>query len=128
MQRIVYSSVAAPGTTSADVFRIIDTSARNNPERRITGFLIHDSDRFLQLIEGPVLSLQALLETLENDDRHHSIEVLHRGDADERWFPDWKMKRLIDFSGEPAMEELRAVLKSKDGGEPIYQIVRGFLS
>lgn len=128
MQRVVYSSVAGKGTTSADVFKIIETSARKNPERQITGFLIYDSDRFLQLVEGPVLSLQALLETLDDDDRHHSIEILHRGNADERWFPDWGMKRLINFTGEPALDEIRAVLNLKEGGDPIYQIVSEFLS
>ncbi|WP_100260096.1 BLUF domain-containing protein [Qipengyuania seohaensis] len=127
MHRIVYSSIASKGTNTPDVFEIVDVSARNNPQRSVTGFLLYDADRFLQMIEGPALALQALLEDLEADPRHHSIEVLHRSATDERWFPDWEMKQLISFSAEPALEQLRHTLATKPGGAEIFAIVDDFL-
>ena len=127
MDRIVYSSIASRGTDTPDVFEIVEVSARNNPKRAVTGFLLYDADRFLQMIEGPALALQALLEDLEADPRHHTIEVLHRSAADERWFPDWEMKHLISFSAEPALEELRRKLSTKPGGPEIFALVDGFL-
>lgn len=127
MHRIVYSSIASKGTNTPDVFEIVDVSARNNPQRSVTGFLLYDADRFLQMIEGPALALQALLEDLEADPRHHSIEVLHRSATDERWFPDWEMKQLISFSAEPALEQLRHTLATKPGGAEIFALVDDFL-
>ena len=127
MHRIVYSSIASKGTNTPDVFEIVDVSARNNPQRSVTGFLLYDADRFLQMIEGPALALQALLEDLEADPRHHTIEVRHRSVADERWFPDWEMKHLISFSAEPALEQLRHALATKPGGAEIFALVDDFL-
>ncbi len=128
MERLVYRSTAADGVGTAEVFSIIETSARRNPAREITGFLIYDRDRFLQLVEGPTLSLEALMADLRDDPRHHSIDTLHRAPAAERWFPDWKMKRLISFSSEPAVEELRSMLLKKEGGNPVRTVVNEFLA
>ena len=46
MERLVYRSIAAPDLESAAIFEIVETSARKNPSREITGFLIHDEGRF----------------------------------------------------------------------------------
>ena len=127
MERLLYSSVAADGTDTQEVFRIIETSQRNNPRREVTGFLIHDDDRFLQLIEGPPLGVEGLLADIERDPRHHSVRVISRCSAGVRWFPDWEMKRLISFGAAPAQEELRAILGEQDGGDEILAEVNRFL-
>ena len=128
MERLVYWSKASEGTGTGDVFDIVDASARNNPARDITGFLIFDEDRFFQLIEGPGDALTALMERLGSDPRHHSVEILERRDAVERWFPTWKMKQLISFNSPPAMEELREILHAKEGGDRVLTLLNGFLN
>ena len=127
MERLLYSSVATEGLSTQEVFRIIETSQRNNVRREVTGFLIHDSDRFLQLIEGPPLAVEGLLADIERDPRNHSVEVILRSSAEERWFPDWDMKRLISFGSVPAQEELREILRDKAGGSEILAAVNRFL-
>lgn len=128
MERLTYRSVAAPDLESSDVFEIVEASARKNPAREITGFLIYHEGRFFQFIEGPSESLSALLSKLESDTRHHSLEVVERGLATQRWFPDWAMKRVISFSSMPALEELRSTLSTREGGSTLLAQVEEFLA
>ena len=125
MHQVVYVSDAAPGLASQDVFRIIEQSARNNPSADITGFLIYRGGRFLQLIEGPLMSLETLLQTLARDPRHHSLRVLSRAAIAERSFGRWRMRRL-GGDGEAAAE-LEAHLRAESGGRDLPQEVRDFL-
>lgn len=127
MERLVYRSTAARDLESDAVFKIIETSARKNPGREITGFLIFNGRAFLQLVEGPPDQLDALLHDLAGDPRHHSIEVLDRSEAAERWFPNWRMKRLISFSSEPALEELRKLLSHGVDRKRVLAIVENFV-
>lgn len=128
MERLLYSSIAAEGLRTQDIFRIIETSQRNNPRRGVTGFLIHDQDRFLQLIEGPALAIQGLLADIERDKRNHSVAIVLREAAQERWFPDWEMKQLISFGSFPALEELRQVLGKREDGKRVLNAVEAFLA
>lgn len=102
---LLYTSVAAEGLNSADVFKIVEDSSRRNPVRDITGFLIFDRTRFLQYVEGPQVALDELLETLATDKRHHSVRVLHRSQAEQRLFPRWAMRR----AGATAEQELDTI-------------------
>jgi len=105
---LLYSSSAAANVDSGDVFAIIEVSARNNPQREVTGFLIYNGRDFLQYVEGPQDSLESLLETLGQDTRHHSVRVLHRASREERLFPNWTMRR----AGAGAESELAAVYRA----------------
>lgn len=101
MQQLVYRSRAIPDLGSDEVFRIIETSARNNPARDVTGFLVFASDRFVQLVEGPAECLDDLLADLAVDRRHRDLQVLERREVTERSFPSWRMERLAISSGNP---------------------------
>ncbi|WP_133366319.1 BLUF domain-containing protein [Qipengyuania sediminis] len=125
MHQVVYVSEAAPGLGSQDVFRIIEQSARNNPSADITGFLIFRGGRFLQLVEGPLMSLETLLQVLERDPRHHSLRVLSRTPVAARSFGRWRMRRL-GGDGEAAAE-LEASLLAESGAHELPAPVREFL-
>ncbi|ANU06752.1 BLUF domain-containing protein [Paraurantiacibacter namhicola] len=127
MERLIYTSTAAENLSSPDVFAIVAQSERNNSASGIGGFLIHSGGRFLQLLEGPALRLEALMAEIEADARHHGVEVIYRAPAEETWFPDWDMKPLISFSGTPGLEELREVLAEKDPSGEIMGHVLSFL-
>ena len=128
MKRVLYRSRCAEGVGSPDVFKIIETSARNNPGRDITGFLLQDGDFFLQLLEGPPLKVEGLLAVIERDARHCDMEILFDATAEDRWFPDWAMKRLISFGGTPAMDELRETLSDKPRGKEVLDLVENHMA
>ena len=50
MERLIYTSEANGRLSGDEVFEIVETSARNNAKRDISGFLIFKDGRFLQLI------------------------------------------------------------------------------
>lgn len=124
MHQLVYTSVARPELTSADLFHIIERSARNNPSCDITGFLLVRDGTFLQYVEGPLMALDDLLGRLEKDPRHHSIRVVHRAPAQVRAFPNWRMKRLSN--SDDALRELETAWQGQSAGLP--SAVRTFLA
>ena len=128
MRRLLYRSRATSDVESSDVFDIVATSARRNPARGISGFLLDYNGSFLQFNEGSSLAVEALYKDLIDDRRHEDLEVLLDGTDDgQRWFSDWAMKHLISFGGTPALEELRHVLGSTAGADGVLQQVENFL-
>ena len=127
MKRIVYRSTIAAGVATAEVFNIIDTSNRRNPSRGITGFLLHDGERFLQLLEGPPLEVEGLLAEIERDPRHTDLALIYDEGTEQAWFPDWAMKRLINFTGPPAIDLLREELAGRPEADRVLKLVEDFL-
>lgn len=125
MHQLVYVSKAASHIASADVFRIIEQSARNNPSADITGFLIFRDGQFLQMIEGPLMSLDALLRVLAHDPRHHSIRVLSREPIAARSYPRWRMRRI--GTGAEAVAQLEKDLLAESGAGQLPAPVLEFL-
>ncbi|TMM48203.1 BLUF domain-containing protein [Qipengyuania marisflavi] len=125
MQRIIYVSEAVANLPSDEVFRIIETSSRNNMGEDITGFLLFRAGKFLQLVEGPRGNLDSLLARLHQDPRHHSINILSREPVFERLFPRWRMKRLAN--GQDAVAALDQAMAAEVGNGSIPAEVRAFL-
>lgn len=124
MDQIVYTSRAAAHASAADVFDIIASSARNNPQRDVTGFLVFTGEAFLQLIEGPPQRLDELLGVLRKDPRHCDLAVLSRDAISARCFPSWRMHRFDATSGDP-----RPVIGALRGhvGSSVLSAVEDFL-
>ena len=126
MHQIIYTSEAAPGLNSEEVFRIVEQSAYNNPGRDITGFLIFRDGRFLQLIEGPLNKLEELLEALRGDPRHHSLKVVDQRPVADRSFGRWRMRRVGE--AQPALDELEGMMMEESQGRLVPEAVRDFLA
>ena len=94
MLQIAYVSRASSVLAPDDVFKIIETSARNNSRDDLTGFLIFAENRFFQVVEGSRSAIDALLSRLGEDTRHSQIEILSQTEIAQRAFPNWRMKRL----------------------------------
>ena len=85
---LLYTSTAAANIDSGDVFAIIEASARRNPSRGVTGFLIYDGREFLQYVEGPQDALDILLSQLAEDRRHGGVRILHRAEGRRAFSPN----------------------------------------
>ena len=73
----------------------IHASARRlNPLDGITGLLIFNGTRFLQIIEGAESAIDDLVERLRADPRHSAFEIRDERIVAERAFPDWSMELL----------------------------------
>lgn len=116
MNWIAYTSVSDADLGHDQIFEIVQISARNNPTRGVTGFLMYKENRFFQMIEGPQEGLDDLMDVIKRDPRHHSITVVASGDTAERRFPRWRMNRLANGA---QMSELKQTLADAQANDLI---------
>jgi len=112
MLQIAYTSVATDAFGPGEIFKIIETSNRNNAKVDVTGFLMFKDGRFLQILEGDHEALNTLMRVIERDERHHSIETVAREEVSQRLFPNWRMKRFIQPNTPSDLAEFDKTLKA----------------
>ena len=101
---VLYCSHATGLMTQDELRKIVETSQRNNPLRGVTGLLVYGGGMFLQWLEGPRPSVEALMETLSTDPRHETIVRLQVLEGlNERLYPRWIMQDV-------APEEIREIM------------------
>jgi hypothetical protein len=113
--RLLYVSALAAGVPVTEVSRIVGAARLRNAEDALTGLLVFGGDTFCQYVEGPPEAVQALLQRLRRDRRHHEIEIL----AEDIWqgrrrFCDWRLGYVDSFES----DELGA-LRGLRGGEAL---------
>jgi len=74
--------------TAEQIKDILAAAHRNNPSKGITGALLYSGDYFCQVIEGPADVLEELFETIQMDDRHGDVTVLHFEPIEARGFSE----------------------------------------
>ena len=91
VNQLVYVSQATR-KMSPDDLRDIHAKARTNNERiDVTGSLFYNGGWFLQVLEGPVATLDSLYKKIELDPRHKNSRVLYNEPASFRTFARWNM-------------------------------------
>lgn len=102
--QVVYISKATQDFDDAALRKILDDSARNNPQANITGMLLYTQKTFLQVLEGDATIVDALINKIQSDPRHHSVEIVIRSSIREREFNNWSMGyRRLQASDAEAM-------------------------
>lgn len=91
LERLVYRSKATHKLGSLHLFNLLVQCRKRNHELGITGHLLYTEEVFVQCIEGPPASIEALWQSLQRDDRHHSVELFSRSPETARRFADWSM-------------------------------------
>ncbi len=89
--QLLYTSTATVPFWPDDLFALVEKSRRNNSARAITGMLLFNAGRFLQLLEGPEAAVQERFHIVEGDPRHAGITILSKELREEREFPGWTM-------------------------------------
>ncbi|NDW07866.1 BLUF domain-containing protein [Jiella pacifica] len=116
--RLAYLSRPAPGITAADVRAIAASAARRNGDLAVTGMLIHEFNRFIQLLEGPLEAIEALMTAIIADGRHTDIRIFLRQSAAapslSRWimWSDFDRMAMSKHELELREEIVRAALES----------------
>ncbi len=88
---IVYVSAAIIDFEEAQLARLLGRSRAHNQAAGITGALLYGGSRFLQVLEGSVVAVQALYERIAADPRHGQFELLANGPVARREFAGWHM-------------------------------------
>lgn len=74
-----------------EVAEIVAAAQIKNRTLGITGAIAYTPDYFAQLLEGPVASVEYLMDQIERDQRHIDVTILRTQTILNRRFPGWSM-------------------------------------
>ncbi|MBV9931413.1 MAG: BLUF domain-containing protein [Alphaproteobacteria bacterium] len=99
LKTLTYTSRASLDLSAQDLAAIHDTARHLNALDGITGLLIFDGVRFLQIVEGSEEAVDSLVDRLRADPRHGGIELRDERRVEARSFPDWSMELVRVSAG-----------------------------
>ncbi len=89
--QVLYSSRSIYPRGDLTDLDILKTAIDNNALLNITGALLRDERRFLQILEGQTDKVLPLLQSIQTDPRHFDMQILFQRQIDTRIFGDWSM-------------------------------------
>jgi hypothetical protein len=92
LKTLTYTSRARLDLAAGDLADIHQTARRLNALDGITGLLVFDGTRFLQILEGSGEAVDDLVDRLRRDRRHSALEIRDEHPIERRSFPDWSME------------------------------------
>ena len=91
VRQIVYFSTAAGRQDKITIAGILAVSRDYNLRQEVSGLLVAGGYRYLQVIEGPERTVDALVERIRRDRRHVGVSVLVDRKIARRSFGGWSM-------------------------------------
>jgi len=114
LKTLTYTSRARLDLTDEDLGEIHDTARHLNALDGISGLLLFDGSRFLQIIEGAEEAIDNLVDRLRMDPRHSAFEIRDERLVDERSFEGWSMELVRVSAGyRTAREEIAPILPAQ---------------
>lgn len=91
LHQIMYISSATGPVTAAQCAAIAQAAAKNNRADDVTGLLLFNSRRFLQVLEGPQDAVARIYARIARDGRHGALVKLRETTIEAREFGEWGM-------------------------------------
>jgi hypothetical protein len=91
VRQLLYISIAARPCAEDDLAAILRTSQDNNVLYSVTGILWSDGKRFMQVLEGPLASVEETYARIMLDERHNSLAIVYDHLVEKRDFGSWSM-------------------------------------
>jgi hypothetical protein len=91
INQLVYVSQSIRKMSSDELQEIQRVAKNNNQTIDVTGSLFYNGGWFLQVLEGPLATLNALYKKIEKDPRHKNSRILYNEPAKFRTFTRWSM-------------------------------------
>jgi hypothetical protein len=114
LKTLAYTSRAALDLSAQDLADIHHSARHLNALDGITGLLVFDGTRFIQIIEGSEDAIANLVERLRGDPRHSAFEIRDEQYVEHRSFPHWSMELVRVSAGYlQARPELSFMLPDK---------------
>lgn len=107
-----YLSEAVSDMSFLGLMRLLESARAFNQRNGISGILLYDNQQFGQIIEGERANLMKVWKRIQEDKRHHRIELLEIREITERSFPDW----LLRFYGGDTLTRDYPALAEMVGG------------
>ena len=107
-----YLSEAVSDMSFLGLMRLLESARTFNQKNGISGILLYDNQQFGQIIEGERASIMKVWKRIQEDKRHHRIELLEIREITECSFPDW----LLRFYGGDTLTRDYPALANMVGG------------
>lgn len=107
-----YLSEAVSDMSFLGLMRLLESARAFNQTNGITGILLYDNQQFGQIIEGERASVMKAWKRIQEDKRHHRIELLEIREISERSYPEW----LLRFYGGETLTRDYPALADMVGG------------
>lgn len=91
LHQIMYISSATTSVSAEECASIACKSAARNGPEGVTGLLLFNSRRFLQVLEGPKDAVERVYDRIARDGRHGAIVKLREAAVETREFGEWGM-------------------------------------
>lgn len=120
INQLVYISQATRKMSSTELNDILNTAKNNNQGIDVTGSLFYNGGWFLQVLEGPLATLNALYNKIEKDPRHKNSRILYNEPAKFRTFTRWSMNMTnLDDRQADKYDQLVEVIDAAKGDRKI---------
>lgn len=114
LRSLIYTSVPSRPLSSEELGDIARKSAAVNALDGLTGLLLFNGHFFVQVLEGSTSAINAAMERISRDARHHSINVIEQIEIPARNFASWDMALFeVGPSWLAARKDLDALLPAK---------------
>ena len=114
-----YLSEAVSDMSFLGLMRLLESARAFNQTNGISGILLYDNQQFGQIIEGERASVMKAWKRIQEDKRHHRIELLEIREISERSYPDW----LLRFYGGETLTRDYPALAEMVGGMDKHSLV-----
>lgn len=96
LTQLIYTSFAEDYVKTKDVEAILDASSAYNEENHVTGVLLFDRLRFVQVLEGERGIVSKLYNKILLDGRHKDVTIIGFSSINERHFGHWTMGYITE--------------------------------
>ncbi|MEA9604569.1 MULTISPECIES: BLUF domain-containing protein [unclassified Polynucleobacter] len=113
-----YLSEALSDMSFLGLMRLLESARAFNQKHSVTGILFYDNQQFAQVIEGERANIMKVWKRIQDDKRHHRIELLEIKEISNRSYPDW----LLRFYGGESLVRDYPDLAEMVGGMDKYNL------
>ena len=125
LKTLTYTSRARLDLSASDLSDIHEAARHLNALDGVTGLLVFDGVRFLQIIEGSEEAIDDLVERLRRDPRHSAFEIRDERFVAGRSFPNWSMELVRVSDGYHTARDEVASFLPDNVSEPVRELVLG---
>jgi hypothetical protein len=88
---LIYRSIATDVPSEAELVSLLKHARPANAARGITGMLLYQNGRYMQMLEGEEPVVKELFAAISADRRHRDVKLVAKGALAKRHFDDWSM-------------------------------------
>lgn len=97
LRQLIYTSTALSYVKTQDIEDIWEHASGNNKKHNITGVLLFNKFKFVQILEGGCAEITNLYNLISRDPRHSNILIIGCKEITERDFPLWSMGYIAEI-------------------------------